>query len=32
MDESRDAHKGNWTECLERLAGYLPKLRVKSGL
>jgi len=24
--ESRDGHQGGWTECLERLADYLPKI------
>jgi uncharacterized protein YndB with AHSA1/START domain len=29
--ESRDAHRGGWTECLERLAEHAAKLQVKSG-
>jgi uncharacterized protein YndB with AHSA1/START domain len=29
--ESRDAHKGGWTECLERLAGHMAKLQMKAG-
>jgi uncharacterized protein YndB with AHSA1/START domain len=29
--ESRDSHRGGWTECLERLADHLAKLRVNPG-
>jgi uncharacterized protein YndB with AHSA1/START domain len=29
--EARDAHKGGWTECLERLAEHMAKLQVKAG-
>jgi uncharacterized protein YndB with AHSA1/START domain len=28
--ESRDSHRGGWSECLDRLADYLPAVGTKA--